>query len=111
MRTTTPARAGRLLLLAAGLAALAPAVPAQGPQSPPPARPGGAPGATFPDTPLGRLGRALVDAVNSGDGAAVARFVDAHLGVDVARGRTPADYARMLTKAHAQSGGLRVERT
>ena len=112
MRSTTPGRPGLLLLLSAatGVLLAAPALAQGGAQGAQGAPPPAAPPATFPDTPLGRLGRELVDVVNSGDSAAVARFVDAHLGVDVARGRTPADYTRMLTKTYAQSGGLRLER-
>jgi len=68
------------------------------------------PAATLPDSPIGRLGQRFLDAVDAGDSASVGRFVADHLGRDV-RGRSPAQMASMLVKLHAQSGGLRVERT
>jgi D-alanyl-D-alanine carboxypeptidase len=74
--------------------------------------PAGAPSraAALPDSPIGRLGQRFLDAVDGGDSASVARFVAEHLGRDV-RGRSPEKMAGMLVKLHAQSGGLRVERT
>ncbi|HEU4722930.1 MAG TPA: serine hydrolase domain-containing protein [Gemmatimonadaceae bacterium] len=67
------------------------------------------PASALPDSPLGRLGQRLLDVVEAGDSATVARFVAEHLGRDV-RGRSPEKMAGMLVKLHAQSGGLRVER-
>jgi CubicO group peptidase (beta-lactamase class C family) len=75
-------------------------------QPAPPAMP--TPGA-LPDTPLGRLGAALLGAVNDGDSATIARFVAEHVGVDE-RSRSSATMARMLVTLHVQSGGLNVER-
>ena len=63
----------------------------------------------FPATPVGRLGRTLIDAINGGDSAAIALFVRDHLGHD-ARGRSPEAFVRMFRQARAQSGGLDVER-
>jgi CubicO group peptidase (beta-lactamase class C family) len=75
------------------------------------AAPAGAPSpAALPDSPLGRLGQKFLDLVDSGDSSTIASFVRQHLGHDV-RGRTPAQMSAMLVKLHAQSGGLRVERT
>ena len=75
--------------------------------------PAGAPrpadAATLPDSPLGRLGRRLLDVVADGDSATVSAFVRDHLGKDV-RGRSPAQMAALLVKLHRQSNGLKVER-
>ncbi len=65
--------------------------------------------AALPDSPLGRLGQRFLDVVEAGDSATVARFVAEHLGKDV-RGRSPATMAALISKLHAQSGGVRVER-
>jgi CubicO group peptidase (beta-lactamase class C family) len=63
----------------------------------------------LPDTPLGRLGLAFLDAVNAGDSATIARFVHDHVGTDE-RSRSPATLGKMLVTLHTQSGGLNVER-
>ncbi len=103
------ARAAALGALALGAAA--PRARAQTGAPPTGASQTGAPSAAaFPDTPLGRLGAALIDAVNSGDSAAVARFVAAHVGTDGLRGIDAAARVRTFTRLHAQSGGLAVER-
>jgi len=80
-------------------------------QSAPSATPAGAPAApvTFPDSPFGRLAARMIEAINSGDSATVARFAGEHLGRDP-RGRSPAALARMLVTLQRQSGGLVVER-
>jgi D-alanyl-D-alanine carboxypeptidase len=109
-RTTLTLLIRPLLALGATISAstaLAQSAPPAAPGGPPP--PGAAP-STFPETPLGRLGRDLVAAVNSGDSATITRFVSAHVGTDVLRGHTADVKARMLTKAYTQSGGLEVER-
>jgi CubicO group peptidase (beta-lactamase class C family) len=92
-----------LMLLAARapLVAQAPG-PAGSPAAPPPP--------TFPDTPLGRLGRELVDLVNRGDSAAIHAFFARGGVTQLDRGRTPAWFARTLTTLHAQSDGLDVMR-
>ena len=66
------------------------------------------PDATLPDNAMGQLAQRFLDAVDAGDSASVARFVALRLGRDV-RGRTPAQMAAMITKLHAQSGGLKVQ--
>ena len=66
--------------------------------------------ATLPATALGRLTQQLLDAIEGGDFATITRFVDQNLGRDV-RGRTPAQMADLFVKLHAQSNGLRIERT
>jgi CubicO group peptidase (beta-lactamase class C family) len=87
---------------------LAPSV--AGSQAPAPAQPQAAnPAASLPDSPLGRLGLALVSAVNSGDSATINRFVSDHVGVDE-RSRSSSTMARMLVTLHEQSGGLDIER-
>jgi CubicO group peptidase (beta-lactamase class C family) len=88
------------LLAAEPLATQPPA--SVGPPAPPP------PG--LPDTPLGRLGRELLDLVNRGDSAAIHAFFARGGAPQLDRGRTPAWFARTLTKLHAQSGGLDVMR-
>lgn len=69
-----------------------------------------APPPEFPETPLGRLGRELIDLVDRGDSAAIDAFFAGHSAPHVERGRTPAWFARSLTKLHAQTGGLDVVR-
>lgn len=66
--------------------------------------------ATFPDTPVGRLGRELVDLVNRGDSAAINAFFSRNGTAVMERGRTPAWFGRTLAKLHAQSDGLEVKR-
>jgi D-alanyl-D-alanine carboxypeptidase len=96
----------RTHLLALIIAATLPVVAVAQPS----ALPAGSPHSTvtLPDSPIGRLGQQFLDAIDAGDSASVARFVALHLGRDV-RGRSPAQMAFMLTKLHAQSGGLRVQ--
>jgi len=91
------------LVLATALPVVAIAQPAAVPARTP------EPDPTLPDTRMGRLGRLFLGAVDAGDSASVANFVALHLGRDV-RGRSPAKMAAMLTKLHAQSGGLRLQR-
>ena len=98
----------RPYLLSLALAAAIPAVALAQTTVAPAGAP--SPAATLPDSPIGRLGQRFLDVVDAGDSASVARFVAEHLGSDV-RGRSPEKMAGMLVKLHAQSGGLRVERT
>ena len=93
-------------ILALAIAATLPVVAVAQPSALPPGSPSTA--VTLPDTPIGRLGQQFLDAIDARDSAAVARFVALHLGRDV-RGRSPAQMAFMLTKLHAQSGGLRLQ--
>lgn len=65
---------------------------------------------TFPDSPVGRLGRELLDLVNGGDSAAIHGFFARNSAASMERGRTPEWFARSLTKLRAQSGGLDVVR-
>ena len=94
-------------ILALALAAALPVAAVAQPSAVPAGAPAESP--TLPDSKMGRLGRQFLDAVDAGDSTSVARFVALHLGRDV-RGRSPAKMAAMLTKLHAQSGGLRLER-
>jgi len=80
------------------------------PKSPDATLPGARPPeALLPASALGRLAQQLLDVVEVGDSATIARFVNEHLGHDV-RGRSPAQMAGLLVKLHAQSNGLSVER-
>ena len=94
-------------ILALALAAALPVAAVAQPSAVPAGAPAESP--TLPDSKMGRLGQQFLDAVDAGDSTSVARFVALHLGRDV-RGRSPAKMAAMLTKLHAQSGGLRLER-
>lgn len=95
--------------LAAPAAQAQPAAQPTTAQQPPPAAASAVP-SPFPDTPLGRLGRALVDAVNAGDSAAIGRFVAAHVGTVGMRDVGAAARAHTFVTLAAQSGGLTVER-
>lgn len=101
-------------LRAALLAALALApLSAAAQQQPSPAPAGGAgQGAppSFPATPAGRAGKALVDALNADDDAAVRRYVDTHVAERLDVGWTRDRYAAMLAKLRQQSGGVEVTR-
>jgi D-alanyl-D-alanine carboxypeptidase len=97
-------------ILALALATTVPVVLAAQTSVAPAGSPAPAPDATLPDNAMGRLAQQFLDAIDAGDSASVARFVALHLGRDV-RGRTPAQMAGMLTKLHAQSGGLEVQHT
>jgi CubicO group peptidase (beta-lactamase class C family) len=92
------------------LAAAAGAAPLAAQTAPAAAGPAAPARAALPDTPLGRLGRQLVDVVNAGDSAAVARFVAAHLAETAMPGASAAAHVRTLVTLGAQSGGLAVER-
>jgi CubicO group peptidase (beta-lactamase class C family) len=93
--------------LVATLALLA-AAPLGAQQPPAAAQP--APVPSFPDTPVGRLGRELIDLVNRGDSAEIHGFFVRNSAADMERGRTPEWFARKLAKLHTQSGGLDVNR-
>ena len=93
-------------LLALAIAAALPVVAVAQPSALPPGSPSTA--VTLPDTPIGRLGQQVLDVIDAGDSASLARFVTLHLGRDV-RGRSPAQMTFMLAKLHTQSGGLRLQ--
>ncbi|GJG86088.1 hypothetical protein tb265_12690 [Gemmatimonadetes bacterium T265] len=78
------------------------------------APPGGAlaqeapPQNVWPETPLGRLARELIAAVNGGDSAAIARFA-ARIAPNALPGGDAATRTRTLVALARQSGGLTVE--
>jgi D-alanyl-D-alanine carboxypeptidase len=64
--------------------------------------------ASFPNTPVGKLGRTLIEAINSGDSAARTAFVAGHVS-DAALEEVPlADRAAWLARVSDQSGRLEV---
>ena len=81
-------------------------------QQPSPAPGGAGQGAppSFPATPAGRAGQALVEALNADDDAAVRRFVETHVAERLDVGWTRDRYAAMLAKLRQQSGGVEVTR-
>jgi CubicO group peptidase (beta-lactamase class C family) len=91
----------------AGSVAVTPAAAQPPAAQPPAAQP---PAVAFPDTPLGRLGAELIALLDDGDSVAIRRFVDAHVGTGVLRGLDADTRTHAYLRAHAQSGGLRVER-
>lgn len=93
-------RSRTLAALAALLLAAAPAGAQPSPTAPP----------AFPDAPVGRLAREVVDVVNAGDSAATHAFFARHGAPAMERGRTPAWFGRTFAKLHRQSGGLDVMR-
>ena len=63
---------------------------------------------SFPGTPVGKLGQALIEVINSGDSAARTAFVVGHVS-DVALKETPVgERAAWLARVGEQSGGLEV---
>jgi hypothetical protein len=64
--------------------------------------------ATFPDTPIGRLGRALIEVINSGDSAARTAFLVGHVSDAALEETSIADRATWLARVSEQSGGLEV---
>ena len=89
-RVRRPGATAVVAALAAGLALPAAARAQDAPSSPTPSAPPPSAVPAFPDTPLGRRASALLAAIDGGDSVAIARFVDAHLGRDLMRGRSPA---------------------
>jgi CubicO group peptidase (beta-lactamase class C family) len=63
--------------------------------------------AAFPDTPVGKLARAMIDAINSGDRAAQMSFLKSSLAEATFREESEG-YLRVVEKLYAQSGGLDV---
>ena len=99
--SSIPRLAAAVAVAAVAVAAAAAPIGAQAPAPAPPA---------FPDTPLGRLGAQLVRVVDGGDSAAIARYVDVHIGSDVLRGHDAATLTRTYLTLHRQSGGLELVR-
>ena len=65
-------------------------------------------GPDFPPTAIGRLGRGLIEAINTGDSAAQAAFVAAHVSQEALEAVPLADRVVWLTRVAEQSGGLQV---
>jgi D-alanyl-D-alanine carboxypeptidase len=64
--------------------------------------------ASFPDTPVGRLGQALIEVINSGDSAARTAFVAGHVSDAALKDVSIAERAVWLGRVAEQSGGLEV---
>src|SRR5215510_3689325 len=64
--------------------------------------------AEFPQTPEGKLARALFDAVNSGDKAAVEKFITTNLSTRALKEDPASEYIRHIQRLYAQSGGFAV---
>ncbi|HTG50268.1 MAG TPA: serine hydrolase domain-containing protein, partial [Gemmatimonadales bacterium] len=65
-------------------------------------------GPVFPATAIGGLGRGLIEAINTGDSAAQAAFVAAHLSREALETVPLRDRVAWLTRVAEQSGGLQV---
>ena len=65
-------------------------------------------GPVFPATAIGGLGRGLIEAINTGDSAAQAAFVAAHLSPEALEAVPLRDRVAWLTRVAEQSGGLQV---
>ena len=70
--------------------------------------PAAQPPSSFPDTPAGKLGRELIEVINSGDGAARNAFLTARLSEAALKEIPVADRAAWLARVSEQSGGLDV---
>jgi hypothetical protein len=64
--------------------------------------------ANFPDTPEGKLARGLFDAVNSGDKAAVERFITDNLSNRALKEDPPGEYVDNIQRLYQQSGGFEL---
>src|SRR5262245_18642111 len=64
--------------------------------------------AEFPQTPEGKLARALFEAVNSGDKAAVEKFVTANLSTKALKEDGASEYITHIQRLYAQSGGFEL---
>jgi D-alanyl-D-alanine carboxypeptidase len=62
----------------------------------------------FPDTPVGRLGAALIETINQGDSAARAAFVAGHVSAEALKANAVPDRVAWLTRVAETSGGLEV---
>jgi hypothetical protein len=65
-------------------------------------------GPDFPATAIGRLGQELIEAINTGDSAAQAAFVVAHVSREALQAVPVADRVAWLTRVAEESGGLQV---
>lgn len=89
--------------IAITLAAVLSAAPAAAQQQPAPGGPPAPP--SIPETPAGNAARAFMQAVNSGDSAAIHAFVRRHVSATPVMQWTPARYEAMLGRLARQSGG------
>jgi D-alanyl-D-alanine carboxypeptidase len=64
--------------------------------------------AGFPDTPVGKLGRTLIEVINTGESAARTAFVVGHVSDAAIEEISIAERAHWLGRVSAQSGGLEV---
>ncbi len=64
--------------------------------------------AVFPETPEGKLARALFDAINSGDKATVEKFITTNLSSRVLKEDSASDYITHIQRLYAQSGGFEL---
>jgi D-alanyl-D-alanine carboxypeptidase len=65
-------------------------------------------GPDYPATAIGRLGRGLIEAINTGDSVAQAGFVAAYVSPEALEAVPLADRVAWLTRVAEQSGGLEV---
>jgi CubicO group peptidase (beta-lactamase class C family) len=64
--------------------------------------------ASFPDTPVGKLGQALIEIINSGDSAARTAFLFGHVSDVAIKEVSIAERAAWLARVSEHSGGLEV---
>ena len=64
--------------------------------------------AEFPQTPEGKLARALFDAVNSGDKTAVEKFITTSLSTRALKEDGASEYITHIQRLYAQSGGFEL---
>jgi CubicO group peptidase (beta-lactamase class C family) len=62
----------------------------------------------LPETPEGKLARGLLDAVNSGDKAAVERFITSNLSSKALKDDPPGEYVDHIQRLYQQSGGFEL---
>jgi CubicO group peptidase (beta-lactamase class C family) len=67
--------------------------------------------AGFPDTPIGTLGRSLIEVINRGDSTARTDFLTRHVSAAALEETPMAERAAWLARVSRQSGGLEVLRT
>lgn len=64
--------------------------------------------AEFPATPEGKLARALLEAINSGDKAAMESFIKGNLSSRALKEDAAGEYATQLYQLYSQSGGFEL---
>lgn len=64
--------------------------------------------ASFPDTPVGKLGRMLIEVINSGDSATRTAFLVGHVSDAAIKEISIAERAAWLARVSEHSGGLEV---